>query len=73
MGGPATFSSVIGSPSGSLQISWIVVAVPGAIERENVGHTGAPLVDGVTVIETVSVAEWSVPSKARNVNESGPS
>ena len=48
--GPATFSSVIGSPSGSLQASWIVVAVPGAIERENVVHTGAPLVDGVTVM-----------------------
>ena len=48
--GPATFWSVIGSPSASLQVSWIVVAVPGATERENVEHTGAPFDDGVTVI-----------------------
>ena len=64
---------MIGSPSGSLQLSWIVVAVPGAIVRENVVHTGAPFVDGVTVMLTVYVAEWSVPSEARNVNKSGPS
>ena len=54
---PATSSSVTGSPSGSLQASWIVVAVAGATERETLEHVGAWLVDGVTVICTVCVAE----------------
>ena len=45
----------------------------GATECETAEQVGAWLVDGVTVICTVCVAEYAAPSKARNANASLPS
>ena len=55
--GPVTVSSVIGSSSGSVHESWIVLASAGGTLRVTSSQKGAPSSEGVTVISTVTTSE----------------
>ncbi len=69
--GGATIENIIGSPSGSLPVNVIALAVSSGVDTDCGFAVGASFT-GVTVIDTTAVLPNSVPSQIRKLKLSGP-